>query len=93
MTNVNMDAIQEVKAEVINYSAEYGRDVGQISLTTKSGTNALHGTVYDFFQNSGLNANDPYSVSTGVPRSAFHQNQYGFTVGGPVYIPEALQRK
>ena len=71
VTNVNMDAIQEVKAEVINYSAEYGRDVGQISLTTKSGTNALHGTVYDFFQNSGLNANDPYSISTGLraPRS------------------------
>ena len=88
VTNVNMDAIQEVKAEVINYSAEYGRDVGQISLTTKSGTNTLHGTVYDFFQNSGLNANDPYSISTGVPRSAFHQNQYGFTVGGPVYIPK-----
>ena len=75
VTNVNMDTVQEVKAEVINYSAEYGRDVGQISLTTKSGTNALHGTVYDFFQNSGLNANDPYSVATGVPRSAYHQNQ------------------
>jgi hypothetical protein len=93
VTNVNMDAVQEVKAEVINYSAEYGRDVGQISLTTKSGTNALHGTVYDFFQNSGLNANDPYSVATGVPRSAYHQNQYGFTVGGPVYIPKLYNGK
>ena len=93
VTNVNMDAVQEVKAEVINYSAEYGRDVGQISLTTKSGTNALHGTVYDFFQNSGLNANDPYSVATGVPRSAYHQNQYGFTVGGPVYIPKVFNGK
>lgn len=93
VTNVNMDAVQEVKAEVINYSAEYGRDVGQISLTTKSGTNTLHGTVYDFFQNSGLNANDAYSVATGTPRSAFHQNQYGFTVGGPVYIPKVFDGK
>src|SRR4029077_11526778 len=93
VTNVNMDTVQEVKAEVINYSAEYGRDVGQISLTTKSGTNALHGTVYDFFQNSGLNANDAYSVATGTPRSAFHQNQYGFTVGGPVYIPKVFDGK
>ena len=93
VTNVNMDAVQEVKAEVINYSAEYGRDVGQISLTTKSGTNALHGTAYDFFQNSGLNANDAYSVATGTPRSAFHQNQYGFTVGGPVYIPRVFNGK
>ncbi len=88
VTNVNADTIQEVKAEVINYSAEYGRDVGQISLTTKSGTNVLHGTAYDFFQNAGLNANDPYSIAFGTPRSAFHQNQYGFTVGGPVYIPK-----
>ena len=93
MTNVNMDAVQEVKAEVVNYSAEYGRDVGQISLTTKSGTNALHGTVYDFFQNAGLNANDPYSIASGNPRSAFHQNQYGFTVGGPVYIPKIFNGK
>ena len=93
VTNVNMDAVQEVKAEVINYSAEYGRDVGQISLTTKSGTNALHGTVYDFFQNAGINANDPYSIVFGVPRTPYHQNQYGFTVGGPVYIPHLFNGK
>src|SRR5215475_1172835 len=93
VTNVNMDAVQEVKAEVINYSAEYGRDVGQISLTTKSGTNQFHGTVYDFFQNSGLNANDPYSIAYSIPRSAYHQNQYGFTVGGPVYIPKVFNGK
>ena len=93
VTNVNMDAVQEVKAEVVDYSAEYGRDVGQISLTTKSGTNQLHGTVYDFFQNSGLNANDPYSIAYGSPRSAYHQNQYGFTVGGPVYIPKLFNGK
>jgi hypothetical protein len=93
VTNVNMDAVQEVKAEVINYSAEYGRDVGQISLTTKSGTNNLHGTVYDFFQNSGLNANDPYSNAYGIPRTPYHQNQYGFAVGGPVYIPKIFNGK
>jgi Carboxypeptidase regulatory-like domain len=93
VTNVNMDAVQEVKAEVVDYSAEYGRDVGQISLTTKSGTNALHGTVYDFFQNSGMNANDPYSIAYGIPRSSYHQNQYGFTVGGPVYIPKVFNGK
>ncbi len=93
VTNVNMDSVQEVKAEVINYSAEYGRDVGQISLTTKSGTNALHGSVYDFLQNSGMNANDPYSIVYGIPRTPYHQNQYGFTVGGPVYIPKLFSGK
>ena len=93
VTNVNMDGVQEVKAEVVNYSAEYGRDVGQISLTTKSGTNSLHGTVYDFFQNAGLNANDPYSKAYGSPRNGFHQNQYGFTVGGPVLIPKVFDSR
>jgi hypothetical protein len=91
--NVNQDTIQEVKAEVSNYSAEYGRDVGQINVTSKSGTNALHGTVYDTFQNAGLNANDPYSIFQGIPRSAYHQNQYGFTVGGPVVIPKVFNGK
>ena len=93
VTNVNQDTIQEVKAEVSNYSAEYGRDVGQISVTSKSGTNALHGSVYDTFQNAGINANDPYSNAQGIPRNAFHQNQYGFTVGGPVYIPRVFNGK
>src|SRR6266852_206582 len=93
VTNVNVDAVQEIKAEVINYSAEYGRDVGQISLTTKSGTNNLHGSAYDFFQNAGMNANDPYSIAYGVPRTPYHQNQYGFTVGGPVYIPRVFNGK
>ena len=93
ISNVNADTIQEVKAEVSNYSAEYGRDIGQISVTTKSGTNALHGSVYDAFQNAGMNANDPWSNYQGIPRSAFHQNQYGFTVGGPVYIPKVINGK
>ena len=91
--NVNQDSIQEVKGEVSNYSAEYGRDVGQISVTTKSGTNALHGSAYDALQNAGMNAVDPYSKFQGIPRSPYHQNQYGFTVGGPVYIPKVLNGK
>jgi hypothetical protein len=86
--NVNQDTIQEVKADVSNYSAEYGRDVGQINVTTKSGTNALHGSVYDALQNAGMNAVDPYSKFQGIRRSPYHQNQYGFTVGGPVLIPK-----
>lgn len=88
ITNVNMDAVQEVKTVITEYSAEYGRDIGQISLTTKSGTNSLHGTAYEFFQNAGLNANDPFSKAYGDPRSGYHQSQYGFTVGGPVFLPK-----
>jgi hypothetical protein len=89
-TNVNMDSVQEVKTEIVNYSAEYGRDVGQMSLTTKSGTNALHGTAYDFRQVNGMNARDPYTLfeDPARGRDGWHQDQYGFTVGGPVVIPK-----
>ena len=91
--NVNQDTIQEVKADISNYSAEYGRDVGQINVTTKSGTNKLHGSGYDTLQNAGMNAVDPYSKYQGIERSPYHQNQYGFTVGGPVYIPKVFNGK
>jgi hypothetical protein len=91
--NVNQDTIQEVKADISNYSAEYGRDVGQINVTTKSGTNKIHGTAYDTLQNAGMNAVDPYSKFQGIERSPYHQNQYGFTVGGPVYIPKVFNGK
>ncbi|MGE5647667.1 MAG: carboxypeptidase regulatory-like domain-containing protein [Acidobacteriota bacterium] len=91
-TNVNMDAVQEVKADVVNYSAEYGRDVGQLSIVTKSGTNALHGTVYDYRQVNGLNARAPYDkfLDPERGRDGWHQDQYGFTVGGPVFIPKVF---
>ncbi|HWB99654.1 MAG TPA: carboxypeptidase-like regulatory domain-containing protein, partial [Bryobacteraceae bacterium] len=91
-TNVNMDAVQEVKADVVNYSAEYGRDVGQLSITTKSGTNQLHGTAYDYRQVNGLNARDPYDkfLDPNRGRDGWHQDQYGFTAGGPVWIPKVF---
>lgn len=92
LTNVNVDAIQEVKTEIVNYSAEYGRDVGQLSLTTKSGTNTLHGSAYDFRQVNGMNARDPYTkiIDPLRGRDGWHQDQWGFTVGGPVYIPKVF---
>jgi len=92
LTNVNADAIQEVKTEIVNFSAEYGRDVGQLSVTTKSGTNKLHGTVYDYRQVNGLNARDPYAIFEDPTRGrdAWHQDQWGYTVGGPVYIPKVF---
>jgi len=94
-TSINMDAVQEVKTEIVNFSAEYGRDVGQLSLTTKSGTNALHGSVYDYRQVNGLNARDPYTLFEDPERGRdpWHQDQYGFAVGGPIYIPKVYNGK
>lgn len=88
-TNVPIDSVQEVKTEIVNYSAEYGREVGQLSMTTKSGTNHLHGSVYDFRMVNGLNARDPYTIFEDPDRGRdhWHHDQFGFAVGGPVVIP------
>ncbi len=79
------DALQEFKVQTNNLGPEYGRFAGGvINLSTKSGTNGFHGTVYDFLRNKVLNANDFFSNAGGVPRLAFTQNQFGGNIGGPV---------
>ena len=89
--NPNPDSIQEFRILTSNYSAEYGRNAGGvISIITKSGTNALHGTVFDFLRNDDLNANSFFSNQQGQPREILKRNQFGFSVGGPVVIPKVI---
>jgi hypothetical protein len=79
------DAIQEFKVQTGLYDAEYGRQGGaNVNLVTKSGTNEIHGTLYEFFRNDVLNANDFFRNATGQPRGVLKQNQYGGTIGGPI---------
>ncbi len=59
-----------------------------VNFTTKSGTNELHGSGWEFLRNRDLDANDFFSNEAGIPRGAFTQNQFGFNLGGPVYIPK-----
>src|SRR6185437_5581311 len=83
------DSLQEFKVATNNLSPEYGRFAGGVvNFTTKSGTNELHGSAWEFLRNKVLNANDFFNNSAGVGRPAFTQNQFGFNVGGPVYIPK-----
>src|SRR6185312_13014146 len=83
------DSLQEFKVQTNNLSPEYGRFAGGVvNFTTKSGTNELHGSAWEFLRNKVLNANDFFNNSAGVGRPAFTQNQFGFNVGGPVYIPK-----
>src|SRR5208337_5026808 len=78
----NPDAIQEFRILENNYSAEYGRFAsGVVSVVTKSGTNDLHGTLFEFVRNNDLNANNWRST---IPLAPLHRNQFGFTVGGPI---------
>jgi hypothetical protein len=77
----NPDAIQEFRIITNNYSAEYGRSAGAIvNVVTKSGTNELHGSLFEFHRDDGLNATNFFQSS----KSKLQQNQYGGTVGGPV---------
>ncbi len=85
----SIDAIQEFTLQRGNYDAGYGRSGGgQILVATKSGTSAFHGSMYEFVRNTVLDANDYFSNLNGDPRAVNHHNVYGFTIGGPVYIPK-----
>jgi len=79
------DATQEFRAQTNKFSAEYGRTTGAVvSISIKSGTNELHGSLYEFFRNRDLNANNFFQNRVGNPRAPFNQNQFGGTVGGPI---------
>jgi hypothetical protein len=83
-----VDAVEEFSVQVNGLAAEYGRFAGGvINVVTKSGTNQLHGTAYDFLRNSKLDANNFFANRAGRAKSAFKRNQFGGTVGGPVQIP------
>ncbi|MGA8028552.1 MAG: TonB-dependent receptor [Bryobacteraceae bacterium] len=91
VSNPNPDAIAEFRVIESNYSAEYGRNGGGIvSVVTKSGTNSLHGTAYDYVRNTDLNANDFFSNEICAPRNDLKRNQFGGTFGGPIVIPKVL---
>jgi hypothetical protein len=89
----SIDALQEFKVETGVYSAEFGRELGQVSVTTKSGTNLYHGAVWEFIRNNNFDAL-PYGFAGVVPTSSpFKWNQFGFTLGGPVQIPKLINGK
>jgi hypothetical protein len=83
-----VDSVEEFSVDTNSLAAEYGRfGGGVINLVTKPGTNQVHGDLFEFLQNSALNANDFFSNRAGVPKSVSRENQWGGTLGGPVDIP------
>ena len=84
-----IDAIEEFKIHTNAMSAEFGRTGGAvINATYKSGTNSLHGTVYDFWKNRVLNANSWLNNRNGQGKDFMNVHTFGYSVGGPVYIPK-----
>jgi hypothetical protein len=85
-----VDAIEEFRVITANPTAEYGRVSGfQVQISTKSGTNHLHGNLYDFYRGTVLNANLFFNnaAATPLPRLPLLRNQFGGSLGGPVKIP------
>jgi len=81
----SIDAVEEFIVQTSLYDATQGRNMGgNVALVTKAGGNNLHGSVFEFFRNDALNANDYYLKQQGQPRPELKKNQYGGTVGGPL---------
>jgi outer membrane receptor protein involved in Fe transport len=84
----SVDALLQFKVQTGIYPAEFGREISQVNVSTKAGTNAYHGALFEFLRNSDLDAR-PYSFTAVHPaQTPFRWNQYGFTLGGPVSIPK-----
>ena len=89
-----VDSVEEYRIDTGGFKAEDSRaSGGNISVTTKSGTNELHGSVFEYYQTQRLNANSWGNNRLGRPIAIFHRNDFGANVGGPVYIPKVYNGK
>ena len=79
------EAIEEFKVQQTNFSAEYGfSGASVVNMITRSGTNKFHGSVYEFFRDDSLDANNWFANRAGQPIPQLRRNNYGFTIGGPI---------
>ncbi len=90
----SVDVVQEFKVQTNFFSSEFGNTGGAIiNVVTKSGTNALHGNIYEFHRNAAMNANNWFSNRAGRAIPDFSRNVYGGTIGGPVRLPKLYNGK
>jgi hypothetical protein len=96
----SVDALQEFKVQSGIYPAEFGREAGQVNVSSKPGTNTYHGSAWEFLRNDILDARSydflsaTRSATNPSPgRTPYRQNQYGYTLGGPVRIPKLFNGK
>jgi len=88
LNNPSVDSIAEFKVLRGQYDPEYGRSSsGQISVITRSGESSFHGGLYEFFRNDVLNANNFFNNAAAISRPALRYNNFGGTIGGPLFIP------
>jgi hypothetical protein len=88
---VPLDSVQEFRVTVSGQNANQGRSSGgQVSLVTKSGTNLLHGSAYEYNRDTAFSANNWFSNRSGIPREQLKRNQYGVSLGGPIMKDRAF---
>ncbi len=81
----SVEAIGEVQVLTSNYGAQYGRNgSGTVEVETKSGTNAFHGSVWEFVRNEAFNAHNYFDIP-GTPKAGYHKHDFGYSVGGPIW--------
>ncbi|MFP5233419.1 MAG: carboxypeptidase regulatory-like domain-containing protein [Acidobacteriota bacterium] len=89
-----IDFIQEMNSQRANYGAQYGGSGSAfLSITSKSGTTAFHGTAYDFYRSEIFNANSYFDNLAGVPRPLDRYSDFGYEVGGPIWLPHVTSRR
>jgi hypothetical protein len=82
---VSVDALQEFRVQTSSFAPEFGRTPGgQVAITTRSGTNTFHGTMFEYFRNDVLDAKDWFANVNGLVKPAERQNDFGGVVGGPI---------
>ena len=89
----SVDATQEFKVEAVIYRQSSKAGGGVINVTTRSGTNRLHGSLFEFLRNTNLDANELFNKSAGLQVPKFNMNQFGFALGGPVVVPKIYHGK
>ncbi len=90
----SIEGVEEFRIQTNSFSAEYGRTGGGVmTLVTKSGTNQFHGSLFEFFRNSKLDANNFFANASGQKLGAFKRNEFGGSIGGPIVIPKVYNGK
>ncbi len=90
----SVDELQEFRIQTNTFSPQYGLSTGNVvNAVTKSGTRGFHGDAFEFLRNNNLDANNYFNNLNGLARPQFKRNQFGFTAGGPVYIPHFYKQR
>src|SRR5262249_34326646 len=90
----SLEAVTEFTVDTNGFKAEYGHASGGVmTFASKSGSNQLHGTAYEFLRNNDLDANRFFSNRGGIPRAIYKQHDFGFSAGGPVWLPKIYNGK